>query len=162
MAIDESRQIALITNFSCNTVSVIAINPSGFVKKDGSVALFGTILGSVAVGKNPIGIGVIPRMGLAVVANNGDTPNGTAQIIDITNPEAPAIVSWQVTSGTTTTTANTVGVGLSLFGFALTWIVQEHDVLVVAATGVIPLAIGVGLLVDYAFHKRDLAQQHAQ
>jgi DNA-binding beta-propeller fold protein YncE len=116
VAIDESRQIALITNFSCNTVSVIAINPSGFVKKDGSKAPFGTILGSVNVGKNPIGIGVIPRMGLAVVANHGDTPNGTAQIIDITNPESPAIVSWSVTSGTTTTTANTVTVGFFPLG----------------------------------------------
>ena len=116
VAIDESRQIALITNFSCNSVSVIAINPSGFLKKDGSVAPFGTILGSVTVGKNPIGIGVIPRLGLAVVANHGDTPNGTAQIIDITNPESPAIVSWSVTSGTTTTTANTVAVGLSPLG----------------------------------------------
>jgi Domain of unknown function (DUF6249) len=54
-----------------------------------------------------------------------------------------------------------VGLGLSLFGFALTWIVQEHDVLVVAATGVIPLAVGVGLLVDYAFQKRDLERQQA-
>jgi len=116
VAIDESRQIALITNFSCNTVSVIAINPSGFVKRDGSVAPYGTILGSVTVGKNPIGIGVIPRMGLAVVANNGDM---TAQIIDITNPESPAIVSWQVTSGTTTTTANTVTVQLSPLGVAI-------------------------------------------
>lgn len=119
VAIDESRQIALITNFSCNTVSVIAINPSGFVKKDASVAPYGTILGSVTVGKNPIGIGVIPRMGFAVVANNGDTPNGTAQIIDINNPESPAIVSWQVTSGTTTTTANTVAVGLSPLGVTI-------------------------------------------
>jgi DNA-binding beta-propeller fold protein YncE len=119
VVIDESRQIALITNFSCNTVSVIAINPSGFVKKDGSLAPFGTILGTVTVGKNPIGIGVIPRMALAVVANNGDTPNGTAQIIDISNPESPAIVSWQVTSGTTTTTANTVVVGLSPLGVAI-------------------------------------------
>jgi len=43
-----------------------------------------------------------------------------------------------------------VGVGLALFSFALTWIVGEHDVLAVAAAGLIPLAIGIGLLVDYA------------
>jgi hypothetical protein len=55
-----------------------------------------------------------------------------------------------------------VGVGLALFSFALTWIVQEHDVLAVAAAGLIPLAIGVGLLIDYLFQKRDLAQQQAQ
>ena len=119
VAIDESRQIALITNYSCNSVSVIAINPSGFVKRDSSVAPYGTILGSVTVGKNPIGIGVIPRMALAVVANSGDTPNGTASIIDISNPESPAIVSWSVTSGTTTTTANTVTVGLSPLGVTI-------------------------------------------
>lgn len=49
-----------------------------------------------------------------------------------------------------------VGIGLALFSFALTWIVGEHDVLAVAAAGLIPLAIGVGLLVDYAFQMRDL------
>jgi len=119
VAIDESRQIALVSNYACNSVSVIAINPAGFVKTDGSLAPYGTILGTVAVGKNPIGIGVIPRMGLAVVANNGDTPNGTASIIDIHNPESPAIVSWSVTSGTTTTTANTVTVGLAPLGVAI-------------------------------------------
>ena len=55
-----------------------------------------------------------------------------------------------------------VGVGLALFGFALTWIVGDHDVLTVAASGIIPLAVGIGLLVDYAFQRRDLAQQQAQ
>ncbi len=54
------------------------------------------------------------------------------------------------------------GLGLSVFGLLLTWIVQEHNVLVVAAAGLIPLAVGVGLLVDYAFQMRDVAQQQAQ
>ena len=54
------------------------------------------------------------------------------------------------------------GLGISLFGLLLTWIVQEHDVLVVAAAGLIPFAVGVGLLVDYAFQKRDLVEQQAQ
>lgn len=47
-----------------------------------------------------------------------------------------------------------IGVGLILFSFALTWILQEHDVLAVAAAGLIPLAIGAGLLVDYALRNR--------
>ena len=55
-----------------------------------------------------------------------------------------------------------VGVGLALFGFALTWIVGDHDVLAVSASGIIPLAIGIGLLVDYVFQIRDLAQQQAR
>jgi Domain of unknown function (DUF6249) len=54
-----------------------------------------------------------------------------------------------------------VGIGLAVFGFALTWIVGEHDVLAVSASGIIPLAVGIGLLVDYAFQKRDLEQQQA-
>lgn len=44
------------------------------------------------------------------------------------------------------------GIGLSIFGIILAWILQEHDVLVVAAAGLIPLAVGIGLLVDCALH----------
>jgi Domain of unknown function (DUF6249) len=55
-----------------------------------------------------------------------------------------------------------VGLGLAVFGFALTWIVGEHDVLAVSASGIIPLAVGIGLLVDYAFQMRDLHQQQAR
>jgi hypothetical protein len=47
-----------------------------------------------------------------------------------------------------------VGVGLAFFSFFLAWIVQEHDVLAVAAAGLIPLAVGVGLLIDYALRTR--------
>jgi hypothetical protein len=49
------------------------------------------------------------------------------------------------------------GVGLSVFGLLLAWIVQEHEVLVVAAAGLIPLAIGIGFIVDYYMQKRELA-----
>jgi hypothetical protein len=47
-----------------------------------------------------------------------------------------------------------IGVGLGLFSLCLTWIIQEHDALVVGAAGLIPLAIGAGLLVDYALRNR--------
>ncbi len=50
------------------------------------------------------------------------------------------------------------GVGLVLFGLMLAWIVQEHDVLVVAAAGLIPLAIGIGFVVDYQLQKRELSR----
>lgn len=52
-----------------------------------------------------------------------------------------------------------VGVGLAFFSFFLTWILQEHDVLAVAAAGLIPLAIGVGLLVDYALRNRTIRHE---
>jgi len=49
-----------------------------------------------------------------------------------------------------------VGIGLILFSFALTWILHQHEVLAVAASGLIPLAIGAGLLVDYRFRANSL------
>ena len=51
-----------------------------------------------------------------------------------------------------------VGVGLGIFGFLLALIVQERDVLVVSAVGVINLCIGAGFLIDYNMQKRELAR----
>jgi hypothetical protein len=50
------------------------------------------------------------------------------------------------------------GVGLSLFFLMLTWIVGEHNVLAGAAVGLMPLAVGVGFLIDYHLQKRDLSR----
>ena len=40
----------------------------------------------------------------------------------------------------------------------LTWILEEHDVLAAAPIGLVPLAIGVGFLIDYQLQKRDLSR----
>jgi hypothetical protein len=132
VAIDEPRHIALITNYACNSVSVITIDPNGFAKTGGGIAPYGTIIGNVAVGKNPIGVGVISRLGYAVVANNGDTPNGTASIIDISSPDNPQIVPIVTTSGTTTTTATSVTVGLAPLGVTID---QDRALALVANNG---------------------------
>ena len=50
------------------------------------------------------------------------------------------------------------GIGLALFFLVLAWVVSEHDVLSGAAVGLIPLAIGVGFLIDYKLQKRDLSR----
>jgi hypothetical protein len=50
------------------------------------------------------------------------------------------------------------GVGLILFFFCLMIVVSEHDVLAGACVGLIPLAIGVGFLIDYKLQKRDLSR----
>jgi hypothetical protein len=50
------------------------------------------------------------------------------------------------------------GLGIVAFGLLLTWIVREEDVLVVAACGLIPIAIGIGFVVDYGMQKRELAR----
>ena len=58
----------------------------------------------------------------------------------------------------TAITLISVGVGLVFFGLLLTWILQVHDVLVVAASGLIPLVIGIGFVVDYELQKRELSR----
>lgn len=49
-----------------------------------------------------------------------------------------------------------VGLGLSLFGAMLTAIERDHEVLVVAAVGVIPLAIGIAFFVDYRLQRAEV------
>jgi hypothetical protein len=51
-----------------------------------------------------------------------------------------------------------IGVGLGIFGALLALIVEQRDVLVVSAVGVINLAIGIGFLIDYNMQKRELAR----
>lgn len=84
--------IAVVTNFNCNNVVVVDINPTATV--NGQTVQnpnFGTILSSIAVGKNPEGVAVSEPFGLAVVANNAD---GTAAVINLlTNALAVPSVS---------------------------------------------------------------------
>ena len=50
------------------------------------------------------------------------------------------------------------GIGLVLFFLVLAWILGVHEVLSGAAAGLIPLAIGIGFLIDYNLQKRDLSR----
>ncbi len=135
VAIDDSLHVAFVTNYACNSVSLITIDPAGFTKADKSVVPYGSVITTVPVGNNPIGIAVIPRLGYAVAANSGDTPNGTASIIDYNHshtPDTAAIVPITITSGSTTTTANSVAVGLAPRGVAID---QDRALSLVANSG---------------------------
>jgi DNA-binding beta-propeller fold protein YncE len=135
VAIDDSLHVAFVTNFACNSVSIININPAGFTKADKTVAPYGAVLTTVKVGNNPIGVDVLPRLGYAVVANNGDTPTGTASIIDYNNKhtaDTAQVLSFTTTSGTTPTTSNTVAVGLAPLGVAVD---QDRALALVANSG---------------------------
>src|SRR4029077_6690014 len=55
--------LAIVTKSGCNNISPIDINPAN--------PPFGPILTTTAVGTTPQGITVSPRLGYAVVANNG-------------------------------------------------------------------------------------------
>lgn len=50
-----------------------------------------------------------------------------------------------------------VGIGVVLLGICLTAILQEREVMSVAAAGLVPLAIGFGFLVDYNMQKKELS-----
>src|SRR4029077_13749695 len=79
VAIDPQQNIAAVTLFGCNSVALI-----NMATGTGAV---------VAVSSNPIGVAVIPRLHLAVVANNGA---GSASIVD----ELQQSVKQVVTTGT--------------------------------------------------------------
>lgn len=50
------------------------------------------------------------------------------------------------------------GIGLIIFGLLLAAILQIREVYATPAAGVIPLAIGIGFLVDYKLQARELAR----
>jgi hypothetical protein len=54
-----------------------------------------------------------------------------------------------------------VGIGLMLFGIVLTAIERDREVLTVAASGLIPLAIGIGFFVDYKLQREELERYGA-
>ena len=129
MAIDTTRNIAAVSNFGCGSISLVDLTP-------GATA---PLTKTIAVGTSPIGIDVIPRLGYAVVANNG---SGTASIVNMdtatlvsspgtgTNPTGVAIDQYSglaivtntgsnsissidltsITSANTTPTVNTLGI----------------------------------------------------
>jgi DNA-binding beta-propeller fold protein YncE len=66
VSIDPQQNLAAVTLFGCNDLALINMATGT-----------GTVVG---VGTNPIGVAVIPRLHLAVVANNGGA--GTASIVD--------------------------------------------------------------------------------
>ena len=136
VSIDETRKVAFVTNYACNSVTSIAIDPAGYKKMDGSIAPYSSILNTVTVGANPIGIATLSRLGYTVVANSGATPTGTASILDTSNPESMKLLSFTIstTSGgvTTTTTENYVPVGLSPLGVAMD---PDHAYALIANNG---------------------------
>src|SRR5262249_46290121 len=80
--------LAIVTNSGCNSISTIDINPAN--------PTFGTILNTVSVGTTPQGIAVSPRLGYAVVANNG---SNTASVVNL-KATPPVLAVSDVAVGT--------------------------------------------------------------
>jgi DNA-binding beta-propeller fold protein YncE len=85
VAIDTTRNIAVVSNNGCGSISVVDLTP-------GATA---PLMKTIAVGNAPSGVDVIPRLGYAVVANNTD---GTASIVNLATDTVVATPSTDQSS----------------------------------------------------------------
>ena len=91
VAIDSDRDLAVVTNAGDGSVSLVALSTTTPVGISQSAAgAVGTIGSPLTVGSGPLGLAVIPRLGLALVANNG---SNNASVIDVTQASVPQSVS---------------------------------------------------------------------
>ena len=91
VSVDTYRDLAVVTNSTDGTVTLIALTPDTPVGTNQTPAgAIGVIGGPITVGAQPEGVAVIPRLGLALVANNG---TNDATIVDVTQTKVPAVVS---------------------------------------------------------------------
>lgn len=109
VAIDEQRNLSVVTNTACGQVSLISLTPGPG---------FGSIVGAVPTGGTPTGVAVLPRLtstlGVAVVTNNS---SGTISILDLDKMQS---VVPDLTVGT-----NPTGIGAN----------PQTNLVVVANTG---------------------------
>jgi DNA-binding beta-propeller fold protein YncE len=131
VAIDSIANVALVTNYGCNSVSFINLDATNTHNYG---VPYGTLLATVNVGTNPIGVDVIPRLGYAVVANNGD---GSASVLSYGGSPFTAqqlaftSVSCINNSGSGITTTN-ICVGASPTGVTID---QDRALALIANTG---------------------------
>jgi len=110
VAYDDIQNVAVVTNYACNSISFINMDARN-VHNYGMP--YGSLLATVNVGMNPIGVDVIPRLGYAVTANNGDSSASIVQYGG--SPFAAKELSFTsasctTSSGSATTTNICVGV----------------------------------------------------
>lgn len=99
-----------------------------------------------------------------VMLQRGMTPEQIALLINPAaeaDPGAPRIADPLRSLGNARRAAIvlvSVGLGIVLFGLVLAAVERDREVLIVAAAGLIPLAIGIGFFVDYNLQKRELSR----
>jgi DNA-binding beta-propeller fold protein YncE len=87
VAVDTDRDLAVVTNSGSGTVSLVALTASTPVGINQTPAgAVGTIGAPLSVGTSPLGVAVLPRLGLALVANNG---SNNASLVDVTQAYVP-------------------------------------------------------------------------
>ena len=91
VAVDTDRDLAVVTNSGSGTVSLVALAPTTPVGTNqlpaGSIGPIGQ---PIPVGADPLGVAVLSRLGLALVANNG---SNDISLVDVTQTNSPLTVS---------------------------------------------------------------------
>ncbi len=90
VAIDQSRDLAVVSNSGDGTATLVALTPQTPVGMSQSPA--GTVgaVATITAGNTPVGVATDFRLGLAVVANNG---SNNATVIDVTQTNVPVNVA---------------------------------------------------------------------
>lgn len=113
VAVDTDRDLGVVTNSGDGTVSLISLAPPGPESPE-SLGPVGPITGSpVLAGTNPEGVAVIPRLGLAIVANNG---SNNVSVVNVTT----AVPTTVALCGTTCTGPTGVAVNQDTATAAIT------------------------------------------
>jgi hypothetical protein len=130
VAIDGIDNVGVVSNYGCNSISFISLDANNAHNYG---VPYGSLLATVNVGKNPIGIDVIPRLGYAVVANNADA---SASIVSYggspfaaTQLAFTSVTCTTASSGVTTTNICT---GVSPVGVTID---QDRALALIANTG---------------------------
>ncbi len=105
VAIDTDRDLAVVTNSTDGTVTLVALTtqtPVGqFQTPAGTIGVVGE---PITVGATPTGVAALPRAGLALVANTG---SNDATVVDVTQTKGPVSVTL---CGSTCTAATGVAI----------------------------------------------------
>ena len=89
VAIDTDRDLAVVTNTNDNTVSLVSLSSDNDGISPESLGNVGVLPtgGTVSTGTTPEGVAVDPRLGIAVVANNGS--NDVTVLDELTSVALP-------------------------------------------------------------------------
>jgi hypothetical protein len=130
VAYDDIANVGVVTNYGCNSVSFINMDAANTHNYG---VPYGSLLATTTVGANPLGVDVIPRLGYAVTANNGDS---SASIIQYGGtPFSAKTLSFTSTNCVTsagTTASTNICVGVSPTGVAID---QDRALALIANTG---------------------------
>ena len=133
VAVDTDRDLAVVTNSTDGTVSLVALTSQTPVGPTQTPAgAIGVVGSAITVGTAPAGVGVIPRMGLALVANSG---SNDATLVDVTQTYGPVNLC-----GTTPSCAGTTPTGVAINRDSATGVITDANVTSPTSLGQVSLA----------------------